>query len=427
MSKSSLERGSVLQSTMEVLMVDPEDVRAMKELRRLGWGFKSIARELGVRRATVKRYLVAGAQPGLQERPGARCLDGAARAAAVELLDGAADGNAVVVAELLGEQGVDASVRTVQRAVSQHRKARRAAELATVRFETAPGHQLQIDFGEKRVSVAGALVRVYFLIAVLSFSRRIFVKAFLAQRQDDWREGLLGAFRHFGGVTQTVLIDNAGPLVVARDRDTGTAKLHPAFGQFCRDLDVAVRVCRPYRARTKGKTESGVGYVKRNAIAGRAFDSFAALENHLVAWMVRADEREHGSTHEAPRLRFERDEASSLKALPATPPPARERRLERRVATDCFVDVDTVRYSVPHRLIRERVEVLVAEGGVRIFHGGRIVATHRRSAEPHSRVVDPRHLDGLVRVEAPTLPEESPLEAMGRRLADYADVVGGGS
>jgi transposase len=423
MSKISLVRGSVLQSTVEVPMVDPEDVRAMKELRRLGWGFKRIARELGVRRATVKRYLIGGGQPGVQERPGARRLDGSARAAAVELLDGAAGGNAVVVAELLGEQGVEASVRTVQRAVSQHRKARRAAEVATVRFETAPGHQLQIDFGEKRVSVAGAFVRVFFLVAVLSFSRRLFVKAFLAQRQDDWREGLLGAFRHFGGVTQTVLIDNAGPLVVGRDRETGTAKLHPAFAQFCRELDVAVRVCRPYRARTKGKTESGVGYVKRNAIAGRAFASFGELESHLVAWMAKADEREHGSTHEAPRVRFEREEVTTLKALPASPPPARERRLERRVATDCFVDVDTVRYSVPHKLIRERVEVLVSEGDVRIFHGGRAVATHRRSTEPYSRVVDPHHLDGLVRSETPKLPEVSPLEAMGRRLADYAAVV----
>src|SRR5262245_34180549 len=137
MSKNSLGRGTVLQSTVEVSMVDPDDVRAMKELRRLGWGFRSIAQELGVARATVKRYMRGGVQPGVQQRPGARRLDGKARAAAVELLDGAAAGNAVVVAELLGEDGVAASVRTVQRAVAEHRKARRAAELATVRFETA--------------------------------------------------------------------------------------------------------------------------------------------------------------------------------------------------------------------------------------------------------------------------------------------------
>ena len=407
-------------------MVDPEDVRAMRELARLGWGARAIARELGVSRPTVKRYLQGGANPGVQVRPRARRLNDAARVAAVELLDGAAEGNAVVVAELLGDKGIAASVRTVQRAVAQHRKARRDAELATVRFDTAPGHQLQMDFGEKLVSIGGVLVRVFFLVAVLSYSRRLFVKALLAQRQDDWREGLFEAFRRFGGLTQTVLIDNAGPLVVGRDRETGTARLHPTFAQYCRDLDLGVRACRPYRARTKGKVESGVGYVKHNAIAGRSFASFAELEGHLVAWMAAADEREHGTTHEAPRKRFERDEASHLRPLPASPPPARERRLERRVATDCFVDVDTVRYSVPHKLVRERVEVQVGDTEVRIFHGGVVVARHRRSMEPHSRVVDPSHLDGLVRSE-PGPFDSGALEAMGRRLDDYAAVIGGAS
>jgi transposase len=59
--------------------------------------------------------------------------------------------------------------------------------VATVRYETAPGAQLQIDFGQKLVSIAGTLVRAYLLVAVLSYSRGLFVKSFLAERQDDWR------------------------------------------------------------------------------------------------------------------------------------------------------------------------------------------------------------------------------------------------
>ncbi len=70
-----------------------------------------------------------------------------------------------------------------------------------MRFETEPGSQMQIDFGEKWVGIAGQLVRVFFLVAVLSYSRRLFVKAFLNQRSDDWREGIAAAFQHFGGVT----------------------------------------------------------------------------------------------------------------------------------------------------------------------------------------------------------------------------------
>src|SRR5204863_158621 len=84
------------------------------------------------------------------------------------------------------------------------------------------------------------------------------------------------------------------------------------------------------RARTKGKTEAGVKYVKRNALADQAFDSFGALEQHLAEWMAIADQRCHGTTREAPIVRFERDERAVLPALPprARPPRAQRVRLD---------------------------------------------------------------------------------------------------
>ncbi len=425
-----MERGtedSRIGST-EVEMVEPEELRHLRELHRRGWGAKSIARELGIARNTVRRYLRGGVAAEEQVRPQARCLDVKQRELAIELLDGAAEGNAAVVKRLLAAKGVEASLRTIQRAVEDHRCAQRALEAATVRFETAPGRQMQIDFGEKRVSIAGAVVRVYLFVAVLSHSRRIYAKAFLSERQDDWREGLAGAFRHFGGLPLELLVDNARALIVDRDRETGIAKVHPAFAAFCTDWGVGVRACRPYRARTKGKTESGVKFVKRNAIAGIAFTSFGALEAHLAAWCLDADERVHGTTHEVPRLRFERDERAVLRPLPANPLPVREQRTTRRVATDCFVDVGTIRYSVPHTLIRRSVEVLVGEETVRILYRGAEVARHRRSMEPHDRVVDPSHYDGLWRrADAPATSEPSALRAVGRSLDDYAAIVDGGA
>jgi transposase len=421
------KKGSRIVST-EVEMVDPEELRHLRELHARGWGFKSIARELGISKTTVRRYVRGGVAAEKQVRPKARCLDDKERQLAIELLGGPAEGNAAVVKRLLVEQGVDVSLRTVQRAVEEHRQAQRAAEAATVRFETAPGRQMQIDFGEKRVSIAGVLVRVCLFVAVLSHSRRIFAKAFLSERQDDWREGLAGAFRHFGGLPTELLVDNARALIVDRDRESGIAKVHPAFAAFCADWGVGVKACRPYRARTKGKTESGVKFVKRNAVAGIAFASFAALEAHLARWCLDADERVHGTTHEPPRVRFERDERGVLRPLPANPLPVREQRLSRRVATDCFIDVGTIRYSVPHALIRRSVEVLVGEEVVRIMHRGIEVARHRRSTEPHARVVEPSHYDGLWRrADAPAPSESSTLQKSGRSLDDYEAVVGGGA
>jgi transposase len=421
------DRDWVAPLDTEVPMVDSETVRLMKELSQRGWKLKRIARELGVARNTVRHYVRGGAPAGLQKRTACRRLDDQQRAEARRLLDGPAAGNAVVVKRLLCEQGVQASVRTVQRAVAEHRQDRRAAQAATVRFETAPGEQMQIDFGEKRIGIAGQLVRVLVFVAVLSYSRRIFVRAFLAQRQDDWREGLWSAFCHFGGLPRRLLIDNAGALVVGRDAQTGKAHLHPDFAAFCRDVNVEVSVCRPYRARTKGKTEAGVRYVKVNALAGLNFVSFAALEAHLNRWCAEADARIHGTTHERPCERFERDEKAALLPLPTAALPVRERRLKRRVATDCLVDIDTVRYSVPRRLVRRDVEVLVEQEVVRIFYDGQEVARHRRSSEPHARVIEPSHYEGLWRV-VPSTAEEAPppVETFGRSLAEYAAIVEGG-
>ena len=422
-----LERDVLGSPAQEVPVVEGEVVLAIRALADCGVGSKAIARAVGVARNTVRRYLRQSSEWEGQIRPAARRLTEDRRLEARALYAGPAEGNAVVVQRLLAERGLTVSVRTIERAVADIRRAQRVAALATVRVETAPGDQLQIDFGQKRLHIAGVSVRIFLLVAVLSYSRRLFVKAFLNERGDDWREGIAAGFTHFGGLPRTLLGDNARALVLGRDRATGTVSFHPTYLAFCRDWDVQPRACAPYRARTKGKTEAGVKFVKRNGLAGRAFASFAALESHLAAWMVVADQREHGTTHEAPRLRFDQAERHALRPLPVRALPRREQRLRRRVANDAFVDVDTVRYSVPYRLVRDHVDVVVEEHIVRILHGVTVIATHPRSREPFARVIDPAHFAGLWRpaLMAGDRTGES-LAGLGRALADYAAVVDGG-
>jgi transposase len=409
----------------EVPVLEGELVTAIRTLAGRGVGKKAIAREVGVAINTVRRYLRQPITPGHQVRPAARRLTDDRRGEARTLYEGAAAGNAVVVQRLLAERGCPMSVRTIERAVTDIRRAQRVAALATVRVETAPGDQLQIDFGQQRLRIAGVRVRIFLLVAVLSYSRRLFVKAFLNERGDDWREGIAAAFTHFGGLPRTLLGDNARALVLGRDRATGTVSFHPTYLAFCRDWDVQPRACAPYRARTKGKTEAGVKYVKRNALADQAFDSFGALEQHLAEWMTIADQRRHGTTREAPIVRFERDEHPILRPLPLRALPRRTQRLRRRVALDAFVDVDTIRYSVPHRLVRDHVEVVVEDHRVRVFHGTELVATHARSSEPFARVVDVAHYAGLWRAGLDRGATQG-LALLGRDLADYAAVVDGG-
>jgi transposase len=130
-----------------------------------------------------------------------------------------------------------------------------------------------------------------------------------------------GAFRHFGGVPQEVVFDNPRALVDHHDAATREVGFNERLHAFARHWGFRPWACAPYRARTKGKDERGVGYVKHNAIAGHAFISWAALEGHLDWWMREiADRRVHGTTGEVPLERFQRDEALALKGLDGRPP-----------------------------------------------------------------------------------------------------------
>jgi hypothetical protein len=140
-----------------------------------------------------------------------------------------------------------------------------------------------------------------------------------------------------------------------------------------------------------------VGYVKRNAIAGHRFASWAAVEAHLAWWMREiADARVHGTTGEPPLERFRRDEAAALRPLDGRPPFRQIRELVRRVQPDCCIELDTNSYSVPWRLIGESVQVAVAGGHVTIRHAGRLVAVHVETDGRHQRVIEPSHFAGVV-------------------------------
>jgi transposase len=412
-------------------MLKPDVVDKLRELAGQGLGTKRIARLLGVSRNSVRRYL-AGATVGFQQRPGARRLDPTTQQEVQRLFETVAEGNTVVVQQELAEKGISVDLRTLQRAVAPLRQAARARALATTRFETVPGHQMQIDFGEKIVIIAEEAVTVHLMTVVLGYSRRLYGRAFLAQRQDDWLEGIDGACRHFGGLPKEILCDNASPLVQSHDPETRVVVFNPGFEAFCKDRGIIPRACRPRRARTKGKIERGVGYVKHNALAGRAFASFDALQKHLARWMVEvADRRIHGTTHEQPCVRFERDERQALRPLPIRPLAVRTRRLTRRVSADCFVDIDRIRYSVPHRHVRETVEVVVGLDQVEVWLRGACVARHARCFEPRSWVRDPSHFQGIYRREptpatAATPPAATPPGSVARPLSVYAEVVEGG-
>jgi transposase len=413
-------------------MLEPAEVSAILRHKALGWGARRISRELGISRNTVKSYIAAGGWTPYQQPERKRALDGLGSWLRERLRSHR--GNADVLRqELAAEKAIAVSLRTVERAVKPYRQELEAEARATVRFETPPGKQMQIDFGERLVEIGGAKLRVYLFVATLGYSRCCHVRAFRNERQDSWFDGLESTFAKFGGVTEEVLFDNARALVVEHDAATRTVVFNDKLKAFAKHWGFRPRACAPYRARTKGKTENGVGYVKRNAIAGRCFPSWEALEAHLEAWTREiADVRVHGTTGEAPIERFRRAEAAALRPATGIPPFHAARELIRRVQADCAVEIDGNAYSVPWRLIGETVRATVTDRAVRIYHASREVAVHSTCSGRRQRAVDPVHFHGLAGSRpgwarpVATVPDDGLPAALLRSLGEYEALLGGG-
>jgi transposase len=386
-------------------MLLPDDVVAIMRLKELGWGAKTIARELGISKNTVKAYLNKGGWVPYQTPRRAKSLDGLNDWLEKAFIQH--QGNADVVRqELQAQHGIEVSLRTVERAVQPFRQQLVAAAKATLRFETPAGKQLQIDFGTTTVEIADEKIRVRLFVATLGFSRRPFVAAFRHERQSAWFRGMEESFAHFGGIPEQILVDNPKALVTRHDPKTREVEFNDRFLAFASYWGFTPRACAPFRARTKGKDENGVRYVKRNAIAGRRFDSWE---------------------------QFAREEAEALKPLEGRPPFQQVRELSRRVNSEACVEVDTNCYSVPWRLIGTQVTVQVADSQVTVIAGQDEVARHPQHQGQRQRIIDRQHLKGIVGAAKPhwpskPLPEAPPPVPEGellRPLADYEAVAGG--
>jgi transposase len=225
-SRGDLPRREVMQT--------PEEVAAILRLKALGWGVKRIARELGCSHKTVRHYVAQGSW--LPYRGGGR------RRALAGLEDWVAErfrrhaGNADVVRqERLAEQGIKLSLRTIEREVAPLRRQLEAEARATIRFETPPGKQLQIDSGERRVPIGGDSVKVCLFVATLGYSRRVYVRAFRNERQESWFAGPARS-SSMNGCTPSPSIGGSGRGPAPRPR-------HCARLPACRRLRSAASWC----------------------------------------------------------------------------------------------------------------------------------------------------------------------------------------
>jgi transposase len=299
----------------------------------------------------------------------------------------------VLFQELKGK-GYTGSYDTVKRFVQPLRAVEALAERATVRFETAPGQQSQVDWGAARVHFRHQPVVLHLFVLTLGYSRRHYMEPALNERVPQFLDAHERAFDHFGGHTREHLYDR--PRTICSPDGRGGVVWNATFQSFARYWGFEPRLCRPYRARTKGKVESGVKYLKRNFLAGRSFIDLEDASEQWAQWNATvSDVRVHGTTHQPPIERFV---GERLHLLPRAGRPGYrlEARFTRVVAEDFLVSLDTNRYSVPFSLIGHTVEVERRDGQVRIHCRGKLVATHAELPGRHGLVILPEHGPGAV-------------------------------
>jgi transposase len=300
--------------------------------------------------------------------------------------------SAQVLWQELRQRGFTGSYQTVKRFVRPLRAVEALAERATVRFETAPGQQSQIDWGSARVHFRHQPVVLHLFVLTLGYSRRHYMEPTLNERVPEFLEAHERAFEHFGGHTREHLYDR--PRTICSPDGQGGVVWNATFQSFARYWGFEPRLCRPYRAQTKGKVESGVKYLKRNFLAGRLFIDLKDASEQWTEWNATvADVRVHGTTHQPPLERFT-EERIHLLPRAARPGYRLEARFTRIVADDFLVSLDSNRYSVPFSLIGHTVEVDRRDGQIRIHHRGKLVAAHAELPGRHGVAVLPEHGPG---------------------------------
>src|SRR5258708_24971621 len=164
--------------------------------------------------------------------------------------------NSMVLYRELQDAGYEGSGRSVRRFVEALREAAQP-EVATVRFETGPGEQAQVDWGMINVWIGEQRIKVHLVVMVLGFSRRIFVRAYEHERLGNLLDGHQAAFTHFGGRTAALLYDNPRTIVLSKDEANGTVEWTRPFTERMDFDGVEVKVWRDERGHTKGKVDSG--------------------------------------------------------------------------------------------------------------------------------------------------------------------------
>lgn len=292
----------------------------------------------------------------------------------------------------LCEAGYDGGITIVKDYVNRIRPRHQGAFL---KLDFAAGECAQVDWGEfGTIAVGSTCRRLSFFLMVLCYSRRMYLQFTVSQKMEFFLACHENAFAAFGGVPSRIMVDNLKSAVL--QRLVGTAPVfNPTYLDFSRHWGFEIAPCNVRSGNEKGRVENGVGYVKKNFLAGLELADFATLQPAAALWVdTVADMRIHGATQQRPIDRFE-EERAHLRRLNAAGFDL-ARVCTARATKQFRVAFDANRYTVPARYAGQRLTLKAYADRVCIYERDQLVAHHPRSMDRNKDIEDPDHAQQLL-------------------------------
>ncbi len=363
----------------------------LREMYQKGMSKSQIARELGLDRKTVRKYLQQPPQ-GYRKRSQRAMKVDPYRGYLRERWEQGVH-NAQKLCGEIRKRGYAGGGTQVRRLLAGWRKEQ--VERAYVRFESEPGQQSQLDWAHFGNWLAH---RLYAFALTLGYSRMRYVEFTHRQDIETLMTCLVHAFHYLGGVSEVMLTDNMKTVVLERSGEQ--VRWNPRLLDFASYYGFVPRACWPYRPQTKGKIERTIGFLRGNFWSGVSFTSLADLNQQAWAWMEAVNRQPHATTREAPYDRLARE---NLRSIAGHPDYDTSYVAYREVAKDCLLSYRANRYSVPHQYVGKRVVVKEPVDGLRIqvCYQEQTIAEHPLCGGRGEMVIDPEHYRGLPRSVRP--------------------------
>lgn len=337
----------------------------------------AMARIMGCDPRTVKRYL-EGYEPKKKRKILKKSkLDKFKETIISKLEIGC---TSMAIFKFIQKDGYTGSYSLVADFVQKHKEEQ--IKKATIRFETAPGLQSQVDWKEnlKMISKHGELFEVNIFLMVLGYSRTKFLKLTSDKTQKTLFECMNEAFKYFGGVPKEIVFDNMATVVDRANSRIGNVKLNSKFVQYSKDIGFNPITCRIYRPQTKGKVESLAKLVDRLQVYNHEFETYEELEKIVKMFMKEINNEISQGTNMKPIKRLAK-ETKYLLPLPnqevlnayTTSPK------EYKVSKESMITYKGQKYSVPTYLIGKSVSVKETDEYIHIYYTTNLITKHKKS------------------------------------------------